>query len=55
MDRTESNKEPEPVPSTSGIETVACPPSHIADDPLALSSPTSSPPPVNNPSCLFIR
>ena len=39
----ESGKEPEPVPSTSGVnEIVACPPSPIADDPSALPSPTSS-------------
>ena len=32
-------KKPEPVPSTSGVsEIVACPPSPIADDPLALPS-----------------
>ena len=43
-DRTESSKEPEPVPSTSGVsEIAACPPSPIADDPSALPSPTSSP------------
>ena len=40
----ESSKEPESVPSTSGVsETAACPPSPIADDPSALPSPTSSP------------
>ena len=44
VDRIESNKEPEPVPSTSGIsEIAACPPSPIADDSSALPSPTSSP------------
>ena len=43
-DRIESSKEPEPVPSTSGVsEIAACPPSPIADDPSALPSPTSSP------------
>ncbi|XP_059984138.1 uncharacterized protein LOC132508194 [Lagenorhynchus albirostris] len=42
VDRIESSKEPEPVPSTSGMsETAACPPSLI-DDPSALSFPTSS-------------
>ena len=42
--RIESSKEPEPVPSTSSVsEIAACPPSPIADDPSALSSPTSSP------------
>ena len=44
VDRIESSKEPEPVPSTSGVsETAACPPSPIADDPSALPSPNSSP------------
>ena len=44
VDRIESSKEPEPVPSTSGVsETGAYPPSPIADDPSALPSPTSSP------------
>ena len=43
VDRIESSKEPEPVPSTSGMsETAACPPSPIADDPSGLPSPTSS-------------
>ena len=42
--RIESSKEPEPVPSTSGMSEIAvCPPSPIADDPSALTSPTSSP------------
>ena len=42
--RTESNKEPEPVLSESGVsEIAACPPSPIAHDPPALPSPTSSP------------
>ena len=45
VDRIESSKEPEPVPSMSGMsEIAACPPSPIADDPSALPSPTSSPP-----------
>ena len=40
-----ARKEPEPVPSTSGMsETAAFPPSPIADDLSALPSPTSSPP-----------
>ena len=44
VDRIESSKEPEPVPSTSGVsEIAACPPSATADDPSALPSPTSSP------------
>ena len=38
----ETSKEPEPVPSTSGMsEIAACPPAPIADDPSALPSPTS--------------
>ena len=44
VDRMESSKEPEPVPSTSGMsEITACRLSPIADDPSALPSPTSSP------------
>ena len=44
VDRIESSKEPEPVPSVSGVsEIAACPPSPTADDPSALPSPTSSP------------
>ena len=44
VDRIESSKEPEPVPSTSSVsEIAACPPSPIADDPSALPSPTSVP------------
>ena len=44
VDRIESSKEPESVPSTSGVSDVAaCPPSPIADNPSALPSPTSSP------------
>ena len=44
VDRIESSKEPEPVPSASGVsEIAACLPSSIADDPSALPSPTSSP------------
>ena len=43
-DRIEPSKEPEPVPSTSGVsEIAACPLSPIADYPSALPSPTSSP------------
>ena len=41
---TPSGKEPEPMPSVSGMsEVAACRLSPIADDPSALSSPTSSP------------
>ena len=44
VDRIESSKEPEPVPSASGMsEIAACPPSPMADDPSALPSPTSPP------------
>ena len=44
VERTESSKEPEPAPSTSGTsEIAACPPSPIADHLSALPSPTSSP------------
>ena len=44
VDRIESSKEQEPMPSTSGVsETAACPPFPIADDPSALPPPTSSP------------
>ena len=40
----ESSKEPEPVPSMSGVsKTAACFPSPTADDPSALPFPTSSP------------
>ena len=44
VDRTESSKEPEPVPSMSGVSDIAArPPSPIVDDPSPLPSPTSSP------------
>ena len=44
VDRIESSKEPEPVPSTSGMNEIAvCPPSPIADKGSALPSPTSLP------------
>ena len=44
VDRIESSKEPEPVPSMSGMSEIsAFPPSPIADDPSALPSPTSFP------------
>ena len=44
VDRIESSKEPELVPSMSRMsEIAACPPSPIGDDPSALPSPTSSP------------
>ena len=42
VDRAESSKEPEPVPSVSSMsDTAACPPL-FADDPSALPSPTLS-------------
>ena len=45
VDRIESSKEPEPMPSKSGMSDIAaCPPSPIAHDPSVLPSPTSSPP-----------
>ena len=44
VDRIESSKEVEPVPSPSAVSEIAArPPSPIADDPSALPSPTSSP------------
>ena len=43
VDRTESSKEPEPVPSTSGMSEIApCPPPLLADDPSTLAAPSSS-------------
>ena len=40
----ETSKEPEPVPSTSGMtETAVCPPSPVTDKGSAPPSPTSSP------------
>ena len=44
VDRIESSKEPEPVPSMSGMNEIAvCPPSPVADKGSAPPSPTSSP------------
>ena len=44
VDRIKSGKEPEPLPSTSGMsEIAACPLSPTADNPSPLPSPTSSP------------
>ena len=44
VDRIKSSKEPEPLPSTSGMsEIAACPLSPTADNPSPLPSPTSSP------------
>ena len=44
-DRLESNKDPEPVTSMSGMNEIieACPPTAIAHDSSALASLTSSP------------
>ena len=40
IDRTESDKEPEPVPLLSGMNKIAaCPPSPIAEDPSVLYLP----------------
>ena len=56
VDRIEFSKEPNPVPTTSGVsEIAACPPSPVADDPSAPLSPISSPSSVSNSSCLFTR
>ena len=42
VDRIESSKGSEPMPSTSGVsETAACPLTPITGDPSALPSPTS--------------
>ena len=38
-----SNKEPEPVPSTSGVSEIACPQSPIGEDASALPSPVPLP------------
>ena len=44
VDRIKYSKEPEPVPSTSGMNEIeVCLSSPIADDPSAVPSPTSSP------------
>ena len=52
LERIESSKEPEPVPSTSNeSESAACPPSPVAADPSVLPSPTASP--VSN-SCRLL-
>ena len=54
VDRIESSKEPEPVPSSSGMsEVAACSPSPIADNPQLHHLPPPLPTPVSNPSCLF--
>ena len=44
VDRIEPSKEPEPVPSMTGVSEIAAfPPSPITDDPSALPSPIPSP------------
>ena len=54
VDRIESSKEPESVPSTSGMsEIAACPLSPTANNPSALLLPPPLPPPLSNSSCLF--
>ena len=54
LERIESSKEPELVPSTSSeSESAACPLSPVAADPSVLPSPTASP--VGNSSRLFTR
>ena len=42
VDRAESSKEPEPVPSVSSVSDIAACPPLFADDPSALPSPTLS-------------
>ena len=52
VDRIESSKEPEPMPSKSGMSDIAaCPPSPIADDPSAVPSPPLPPPVTNSSAC----
>ena len=56
VDRIESSKEAERMPSTSGVNEVRVhAPSPIADDPSAVPSPTSSPFSISSSSCLFTR
>ena len=58
VDRTESGKEPEPVPSASGVsEAAACPPACLPLLPtLQLQTICRPPPPpVTNSSCLSLR
>ena len=43
VDRVESSKESEPVPSVSSVSDIAACPPLFADDPSALPSPTLSP------------
>ena len=56
VDRIESSKEPEPVPSASGTNEIAvCPLSPVVDDPSALPCPVPLLPAVRNSSHLFTR
>ena len=56
VDRIESSKEPEPLPSASGMSEIeAYPPSPIANDLQLYHLPPPLPPPVSNSSCLFTR
>ena len=56
VDRTESSKEPEPVPSTSGMsEIAACPHLLLMITLQLFHLPPPLPPPVSNSSCLFTR
>ena len=54
VDRFESSKEPEPVPSTSGVsEIAACPHLLLLTILQLYHLPPPLPPPVSNSSCLF--
>ena len=54
VNRTESSKEPEPVPSTWGVsEIAACLPSPIADNLQLYHLTPPFPSPLSNFSCLF--
>ena len=56
VDKIESSKEAEHMPSTSGVNEITVhPPSPIADDLSAVPSPTSSPFSISNSSCLLTR
>ena len=56
VNRIESSKEPEPVPSMSGeSENAACPPPPVADGPSALLLPPPPPPPISNFSCCSLN
>ena len=56
VDRIESSKEPEPVPSTSCVsEIAACPRLLLLMILQPYHLPPPLPPPVSNSSCLFTR